>query len=91
MPDNRVIEFQNRISEAVSAFIANEDEYEDNVQLAINPSDLSVEIADPDDDLPNLDYFPMMDLVRGSAENAGTWEPDEEAIAEVAAQYVATE
>lgn len=80
-----------RISDVVREYIDNEEDYSDNVQLAINPSDLGLEIADPDDDLPELDYYPMMDLVRMSASEPGRWEPDTDAISDVASEYILTE
>lgn len=81
-------DFESRIAELVEKFIKDENAYSDNVQLQINTSDLSLAIADPEQDLPECDYYPMMDLVRGSRENPGQWEPDADAIAEVAADYI---
>lgn len=75
----------DRITEAVRNFIKDEDKYSDNVQLAVNTQDYSVEIADPDDDLPSFDYYPMMDLVTVS--EAG-WSPDNDAIASVVEEYI---
>ena len=79
-----------RIAALVREYIDNEEIYSDNVQLAINPSSLDLEIADADDDLPELDYYPMMDLVAADTANPGCWVPDVDAIAEVAAEYVTT-
>lgn len=79
-----------RISDVVREYIDNEEDYSDDVQLAINPSDLSLEIADPDDDLPEFDYYPMMDLVRMSASEPGHWDPDSDAISDMAAEYILT-
>lgn len=83
-------ELIKRITDLVNYYIDNEEEYSDDAQLAINPSDLSLEIADPDDNLPELDYYPVMDLVRGSASNPGHWEADPDAITEMAADYIFT-
>ncbi|MDE7411284.1 MAG: hypothetical protein K2M94_04515, partial [Paramuribaculum sp.] len=80
--------FTDRLRLTVQEYIDNEDSFCDDVQLAINPSDLSLEIADPDDDLPNLDYYPMMDLISTSTVEPGKWIPDEDAINEVAAAYI---
>lgn len=74
-----------RITAAVKKFIKDEDKYSDNVQLAVNTEDYSVEIADPDDDLPVFDYYPMMELVNVSESG---WTPDAEAIASVVDEYV---
>ena len=50
-----------------------------------------MDIADPENDLPNCDYYPMMDLVKMSVTEPGKWVPDMDAINEVAAEYVFTE
>lgn len=84
------MDLTDRISALVREYIENEELYSDNVQLAINPSSLDLEIADPDDDLPELDYYPMMDLVAADTANPGQWVADVDAIAEVAAEYVTT-
>lgn len=81
-------DFESRIAQLVEKFIKDENAYSDNVQLQITISDLSLAIVDPEQDLPECDYYPMMDLVRGSSENPGQWEPDPDAIAEVAADYI---
>ena len=83
-------EFKKRILETVEEYIAGEEGYSDDVQLEINTTDWSMDIADPENDLPNCDYYPMMDLVKMSVENPGVWEPDEGAIESVAAEYVFT-
>ena len=83
-------EFEKRIRETVEEYIDGEETYSDNVQLEINTTDWSMDIADPENDLPNCDYYPLMDLVRMSVENPGRWEPDPEAIESVAAEYVFT-
>jgi hypothetical protein len=84
-------EFIKNLTDLVKEYIAEEEAYSDDVQLQIDTTDWQMEIADPENDLPNCDYYPMMDLVRMSASNPGAWEPDTDAIAEVAADYVFTE
>lgn len=76
------------IREAVKEYIADEETYSDNVQLRIDTTNWQVDIADPEDDLPNCDYYPMMDLVSMSTTNPGQWTPDDSAIAEVATDYL---
>lgn len=83
-------EFVKRLRETVEDYIAGEESYSDDVQLEIDTTDWSMDIADPENDLPNCDYYPMMDLVKMSVDNPGKWEPDEEAIASIAAEYVFT-
>ena len=75
----------------VREYIADEESYSDDVQLQIDTTTWELEIADPENDLPNCDYYPMMDLVKMSTTELGRWEPDEDAIEEIAAEYVFTE
>lgn len=84
-------DFLKRLRETVEEYIDGEDSYSDDVQLEINTTDWSMDIADPENDLPNCDYYPIMDLVKMSTEQEGKWEPDEEAIESVAAEYVFTD
>lgn len=84
-------EFIRNLTAVVEEYIADEEAYSDDVQLQINTLSWEMEIADPENDLPDCDYYPVMDLVRMSSANPGSWEPDPEAIAEVAADYVFTE
>lgn len=83
-------EFTKRIRETVEEYIDGEESYGDDVQLEINTTDWSMDIADPENDLPNCDYYPIMDLVKMSVENPGKWIPDEAAIESVASEYVFT-
>ena len=82
-------DFIEKIREVVEDYIAGEEGYSDDVQLEINTVNWDMEIADPENDLPNCDYYPMMDLVKMSVENPGKWEPDMAAIESVAAEYLA--
>ena len=84
-------EFTDRLRETVEDYIAGEEGYSDDVQLEINTTDWSMDIADPENDLPNCDYYPIMDLVKMSVEQPGKWVPDESAIESVAAEYVFTD
>lgn len=83
-------EFEKRIREIVDEYIDEEESYSDDVQLEINTTDWSMDIADPENDLPNCDYYPMMDLVKMSVSEPGKWEPDDSAIESIAAEYVFT-
>lgn len=83
-------EFIRNLTELVDDYIAHDEAYSDDVQLEINTVTWEMDIADPENDLPNCDYYPMMELVRMSATDPGRWEPDREAIADVAAEYVFT-
>ncbi|MBO4995625.1 MAG: hypothetical protein J6C78_06625 [Muribaculaceae bacterium] len=83
-------DFIQSLTNLVNEYIATEEAYSDDVQLQIDTTNLNMEIADPDNDLPNCDYYPMMDFVRMSVTNPGQWEPDPDAIANVAAEYIFT-
>ncbi|MDE6443484.1 MAG: hypothetical protein K2K64_03550 [Muribaculaceae bacterium] len=84
-------DFIASLREIVKEYIADEEAYSDDVQLQIDTTTWQLEIADPENDLPNCDYYPMMDLVSMSTTEPGRWVPDEDAIAEIAAEYVFTE
>ena len=83
-------EFCQRVKALVEDYIAEEEGYSYNVQLEINTTDWSMDIADPENDLPNCDYYPVMDLVKMSVSEPGKWEPDDSAIESIAAEYVFT-
>lgn len=80
--------WKQKINEAVKTYISDEELYDDNAQLVINPADGSVFIEDGDVEIDDaLDRYDVMDLLRMDGE--GNWQPDQEAIAEVAAAYKA--
>lgn len=80
--------FVSAVENKVREFIAHEEDYTDNVQLQIQTDNLQLDIADPENDIPGCDYYPIMDLVKMSMTNPGKWEPDTEAIKEMAADYI---
>lgn len=84
-------DFIKTLTDLVEEYISAEEAYSDDVQLEINTTTWEMDIADPENDLPNCDYYPMMDLVKMSASNPGQWEPDHDAIVDIAAEYVFTE
>ena len=83
-------DFIKRLTETVEDYIGGEESSSDDVQLEINTVTWEMDIADPENNLPNCDYYPMMDLVRMSVSEPGQWEPDTDAISDVAAEYVFT-
>ncbi|MCH5236923.1 MAG: hypothetical protein J1E95_03895 [Muribaculaceae bacterium] len=87
MDNKKLIE---KITDTVKEYILDEENYSDDVQLEINTRDWSMDIADPENDLPECDYYPIMDLVKMSVKEPGKWEPDMEAIESIAAEYVFT-
>lgn len=80
-------DFINSLKAIVSEYVSDEEAYGDDVQLQINTENWELDIAEPEEDVPGCDYYPIMDLIRMSTERPGTWEPDEEAIVHVAAEY----
>lgn len=84
-------DFIKALNNIVREYIADEESYSDDVQLQIDTTTWELEIADPENDLHNCDYYPMMDLVKMSTTELGRWVPDEDAIEEIAAEYVFTE
>lgn len=82
--------FIELITAIVNEYILDEENYSDDVQLEINTTTWEMDIADPENDLPSCDYYPIMDLVKMSTSEPGKWEPDEEAIESLAAEYVFT-
>lgn len=81
-------ELFNQILKAVKQFTSNLDEYSDNIQLQINTTTYAVDLADPEQDLPNCDYYPIMELVRINPSQPAQWLPDETAIDGVASEYL---
>lgn len=82
--------FINKVKEVVEDYIAGEEGYSDDVQLEINTINWDMDIADPENDLPDCDYYPLMDLVKMSVSDPGKWELDMAAIESVAAEYALT-
>lgn len=80
---------QQAITAAVCQYIDDEELYTDNVQVQINPLTAEAEIVDPDNDLDDYVYVPVMDLVKMSVENPGQWIADPDAIADIAAELSA--
>lgn len=79
-------EFISGITEKVNEFISGDEVFGDNAMLRISPDTLELEIADGDEDLPDIDYYSLMDLVEMTPE--GAWKPDSEVIAGIAADYI---
>ena len=81
---NQVSGLAKDIYDAVVYYIMHFQDFEGNVQLQINDEDYSVALADPEQDLPNCDYFEVNKLLIDSPEGLS---PDDEAIATLAAGY----
>lgn len=76
----------DRITEVVAAYIADEELYDDNALVVVNPASGEVALSDGDDDVDDEanDVYEVMDLIRMNPD--GVWEPDADAIAEAAEQ-----
>ena len=83
-------QFIEKVTGIVEEYISGEESYSDDVQLEINTQTWEMDIADPENDLPECDYYPVMDLVKMSVREPGKWEPDQAAIEELAAEYIFT-
>lgn len=77
------------LTDAVNNYIADEECYDDNVQIEIDPATGGVALCDADTGRENCDYYQVMDLVSMSTDNPGQWEVDSEAVNDVASQYSA--
>lgn len=83
-------ELEALIRSAVSEYIADEEIYDDNAQLCIEPSGWKVYIensSDIDEKSPEIDFYDVMDFVDMDTETPGKWRVDEEAVASVASEY----
>lgn len=85
--DKKEILRQSIIS-AVNEYLENEEAYSDDVQLEINTANLQADLADPEQDLPEYDYYPVMDLVCTASDDSGRWIVDEEAVDSVVSDYL---
>ncbi len=85
-------EFKGNIISAVEQYIADEENYDDNAQLMIDPSTGNVSVVDSieisTDETDEKDYFDIMDLVKPDPSAPGSWEPDFDAIESVISEYI---
>ena len=82
-------ELEERICSAVNEYINNEEGYDDNAQLCINPESFDVYVEDSsnvDEDSSEIDCYDVMDFV--VMEARGEWAVDNEAVASVSAEYL---
>lgn len=80
-------EFIDRLNDAVTRYLHNEEEFGDDSAVEIDPATLTVRLVAEPEDEESLDYYPVMDFVSMSLADPGKWEIDHEAIKEVAAEY----
>lgn len=79
-------EFIEKVATAVVTYINDEEMYDDNAQLVIDPSDMDISIHDGDEDIDDkYDQYDIMDLI--GMGNDGKWTVDNASISELAAEY----
>lgn len=79
-------EFKNCLLAAVEGYIADEETYDDNAQLQIDPETGKATIVDSED-IAGMDYYDVMDLVKMDPDSPGSWKPDIEAVDSVVDEY----
>ena len=85
-------ELEKLIREAVEDYIIDEDTYDDNAQLCIEPAEMNVYVADSrdvDPDSDKIDCYDVMDFVEmdTNPDSEGKWRVDDEAVSSAAAEY----
>lgn len=80
-------ELEKLLLAEVKKYVGNDSAYEDDSLLEIDPATWHLAIVASDTAEASCDYYDIMDLVEMSVDNPGQWQPCEEAIAEVAAEY----
>lgn len=80
-------ELECKIRDAVEEYIADEEAYDDNAQLLIDPEGWEVSVVNSED--ADGDHYDVMDLIMMSPSAPGKWEVDEDAVLSVAADYIA--
>ncbi len=81
-------ELENLLRNAVEDYIADEEAYDDNARLRIDPQSKEVSITDGADEVEDADYYDVMDFIKMSPADPGKWEVDEDAVESVAEEYI---
>lgn len=72
---------------ALRTYIDDEEMYDDNAQLLVNPATMEVSLDDGDvDQGDDIDEYAVMDLLRMDSD--GGWMPDDESVAQLVAEYL---
>lgn len=80
-------ELKSQIQQAVAEYLAATEAWDD-AQLLIDAASSQARLIEDEetDELPmEFDTYPIMDFVR--MDSAGDWQPDQDAIEEIASQY----
>lgn len=81
-------ELENLLRNAVEDYTADEEAYDDNARLRIDPQSKEVSITDGGDEVEDADYYDVMDLIKMSPSDPRKWEVDEDAVKSVAEEYI---
>ena len=81
-------ELENLLRNAVEDYTADEEAYDDNARLRIDPQSKEVSITDGGDEVEDADYYDVMDLIKMSTSDPGKWEVDEDDVKSVAEEYI---
>ena len=81
-------ELENLLRNAVEDYTADEEAYDDNARLRIDPQSKEVSITDGGDEVEDDDYYDVMYLIKMSPSDHGKWEVDEDAVKSVAEEYI---
>lgn len=80
------MDFTDKLYKAVEEFASHDEAFGDAPQLRIDPRTKYLEIIeDPDENLPEYDYYDLADLIQMKPD--GSWIPDPDALAEIAGEY----
>lgn len=64
-------ELENLLRNAVEDYTADEEAYDDNARLRIDPQSKEVSITDGGDEVEDADYYDVMDLIKMSPSAPG--------------------
>lgn len=69
-------EFKKSVEAALAAYLSDEEGYDDNPQLTVDPETLQVAVSDGDEEISDaLDQYDLIDLLSMGSE--GHWQTDE--------------
>lgn len=89
-------EIERLIRDSVVDYIEEEESYDDNAQLRIDPAKMTISVvsgAEAEDndtsagDNSEIDYIDIMELIKMNPSDPGKWLPDDDAIKCLAEEY----
>ena len=78
------------VEKLIKEYLEAPEAWSDNVMIEVDPVSKDVRLNDDEEaDIENsdMDFWPVMDLLRMSVETPGAWEIDPDAIAELITSY----